>query len=307
MKKKTRLISIALFPHILGVGYPAINLALLGKLSWAVMLFLVVFKIMATSITIGSGGSGGIFAPSLFLGSMAGGFFGTVVHSLLPGITASVGAYSIVGMAGVVSGTTHAPLTAILILFEMTGNYLIILPLMIACIISSVASGQLLKDSIYTLKLARRGVNIKAGKEVNILKSMRVKDAMNPAVDTIPENLSLGSLAEKISRSKYNSFPVVDASGHLTGMLSYVDYHDIVFDENLMNLVVAKELATQNVVTVSADDNLYTALERIAARDFSILPVVSSHNPKQLLGVLTRRDIMASYNKEVIRKSVLNV
>ncbi|MCJ7595841.1 MAG: chloride channel protein [Desulfobacterales bacterium] len=295
-----------LFPHILGVGYPAINLALLGKLSWGVMLLLVVFKIMATSITIGSGGSGGIFAPSLFLGSMAGGFFGTVVHSLLPGITASVGAYSIVGMAGVVSGTTHGPMSAILILFEMTGNYRIILPVMIACIISSVASGQLLKDSIYTLKLARRGVNIKAGKEVNILKSMRVKEAMNPEVDTIPENLSLGSLAEKISRSKYNSFPIVDASGSLTGMLSYVDYHDVVFDENLVNLVVAKELATQNVVTVSTDDSLYTALERITAKDFSILPVVSSYNPKQLLGVLTRRDIMAAYNKAVIRKSVLN-
>ncbi|MFH1125054.1 MAG: chloride channel protein [Pseudomonadota bacterium] len=295
-----------LFPHILGVGYPAINLALLGKLSWAVMLLLVVFKIMATSITIGSGGSGGIFAPSLFLGSMTGGFFGTVVHSLLPGITASVGAYSIVGMAGVVSGTTHGPMSAILILFEMTGNYRIILPLMIACIVSSVASGQLLKDSIYTLKLARRGVNIKAGKEVNILKAMRVKEAMNPEVDTIPENLGLGSLAEKISRSKYNSFPIVDVSGNLSGILSYVDYHDVVFDENLVNLVVAKELATQNVVTVSTDDSLYTALERITAKDFSILPVVSSHNPKQLLGVLTRRDIMGAYNRAVIKKSVLN-
>jgi len=296
-----------LFPHILGVGYPAIDLALLEKLSLAVMLLLVAFKILATSITIGSGGSGGIFAPSLFLGSMAGGVFGSVAHTLFPGITASVGAYSIVGMAGVVSGTTHGPLSAILILFEMTGNYRIILPLMIACIISSVASGQLLKDSIYTLKLARRGVNIKAGKEVNILKSMRVKEAMNHAADTIPENLSLGSLAEKISRSKYNSFPVVDSSGNLTGILSYVDYHDVVFDENLVNLVVAKELATQNVVTVSTEDSLYTALERITAKDFSILPVVSSHDPKRLLGILTRRDIMAAYNKAVIKKAVLNV
>ena len=115
------------FPHILGVGYAAIDLTLLEKLSWWLMLLLVFCKILATSITIGSGGSGGIFAPSLFLGAMAGGFFGTLVHTLFPSVTASPGAYSIVGMGAVVSATTHGPLSAILILFEMTGNYKIIL------------------------------------------------------------------------------------------------------------------------------------------------------------------------------------
>jgi CIC family chloride channel protein len=293
-----------LFPHILGVGYPAIDLALMENLSLGIMFLLVLFKIMATSITIGSGGSGGIFAPSLFLGSMAGGFFGIVIHMVLPDVTASPGAYSIVGMGAVVSGTTHGPLSAILILFELTGNYKIILPLMIACIISSAASGQLLKESIYTLKLARRGVNIRAGKEVNVLKSILVKEAMNPVVDTIPESLSLGSLAQKISKSKYNSFPVVDDRGNLTGILSFLDYHDVVFDEALKHLVVAKELATPKVVTISLNDNLHDALGKIAARDFSILPVVSPDDPKRILGILTRRDIMSAYNKAVIKKSV---
>ncbi|MEJ2723518.1 MAG: chloride channel protein [Deltaproteobacteria bacterium] len=294
-----------LFPHILGVGYPAIDLALVGKLSWWFMLLLVAFKILATSITIGSGGSGGIFAPSLFVGAMVGGFFGNGVHALFPDITASAGAYSIVGMAAVVGGTTHGPLSAILILFEMTGNYRIILPLMIACIISSVAAGQLLKESIYTLKLARRGVNIRAGKEVNILRAIRVEEAMNPKVETIAENTTLGNLAEKISMSKYNSFPVVDEEGYLTGILSYLDYHDVVFDRDLENLVVAKELATPKVVTVFQNDTLYSALEKISAKDFSILPVVSPGNPRKLLGVVTRRDILGAYNKAVIAKAVL--
>jgi len=294
-----------LFPHILGVGYPAIDLALAGRLSWWFMLLLVAFKILATSITIGSGGSGGIFAPSLFLGAMAGGFFGNGIHALFPDITASAGAYSIVGMAAVVAGTTHGPLSAILILFEMTGNYRIILPLMIACIISSVAAGQLLKESIYTLKLARRGVNIRAGKEVNVLRAIRVEEAMNPNVETIAENLTLGTLAEKISKSKYNSFPVVDDQGRLTGILSYLDYQDVVFDRDLENLVVAKELATPKVVTVFQNDTLYTALEKISAKDFSILPVVSPSDPRKLLGVVTRRDIMGAYNKAVLTKSVL--
>lgn len=293
-----------LFPHILGVGYPAIDLSLMQKLSWWVLFLLVVFKILSTSVTIGSGGSGGIFAPSLFLGAMAGGFFGTAVHHIFPEVTASPGAYSIVGMGAVVSGTTHGPLSAILILFEMTGDYKIILPLMIACIVGCLASGQILKDSIYTLKLARRGVNIKAGKEVSVLRSIFVKDVMNPEVETIPENITLGKLAEKISRSKHNSFPVVNKDGHLTGVLTFFDYHDVVFDEHLKDVVVAREVATTTVVTVSADDNLYNAMEKIALKDFSILPVVSPNNPFQLLGVLNRRDIFSAYNKAVIKKAI---
>ena len=295
-----------LFPYVLGVGYGAIDLSLLQKLSWWLMLVLVLCKILATSITIGSGGSGGIFAPSLFMGAMAGGFFGTVVHNIFPEITASPGAYGIVGMAAVVSATTHGPLTAILMLFEMTGNYKIILPLMIACIISTLAAGGLLKESIYTLKLARRGVNIRGGKEVNVLKSICVKDVMNSRVETVMENLTLGRLAEKISKSRYNSFPVVDEGGNLKGILSFIDYHDVAFDENLRDLVVARDLATSKVVTVSVDDDLYNAMEKITAKDFSILPVVSQDDPSELLGVLTRRDIMDAYNKAVIKKSVFH-
>jgi CIC family chloride channel protein len=292
------------FPHILGVGYPAIDLALVQKLSWWFMMLLVLCKILATSITIGSGGSGGIFAPSLFLGAMAGGFFGTMVHALFPAVTASPGAYSIVGMGAVVSATTHGPLSAILILFEMTGEYKIILPLMIACIISSLACRQLLKDSIYTLKLARRGINIRAGKEVNVLKSIIVKDVMNPNVETVPERLSLGEVAQRISKSKYNSFPVLDDRGALTGILSFRDYHDVVFDENLRDLVVAKDLATPDLVTVSLDENLFDALEKITLKDFSILPVVSPDDASRLVGVLSRRDIIGAYDKAVIKKSL---
>jgi CIC family chloride channel protein len=290
------------FPHILGVGYAAIDMALMQKLAWWVLLVLVGFKILATSITIGSGGSGGIFAPSLFMGAMAGGFFGSAVHHLLPELTASPGAYSIVGMGAVVSGTTHGPLSAILILFEMTGDYKIILPLMIACIISSLASGQLLKESIYTLKLARRGVNIRAGKEVNVLKSIPVSDVMNPEVETIPENISLGGLAEKISKSKYKSFPVVDQEGRLTGIVTHYDYRDVVFDEDLKDLVVVKDVATPMVVTVSIDDNLYDAMEKITSKDFSLLPVISDLESRQLLGVLTRRDIISAYNRAITKK-----
>lgn len=293
-----------LFPQILGVGYGAIDMSLSQSYAWWLMLVLVLCKIMATSITIGSGGSGGIFAPSLFIGAMAGGFFGAIVHNFLPSVTASPGAYSIVGMGAVVSATTHGPLTALLMLFEMTGDYKIILPLMITCIISNIVGRQFLKESIYTLKLLRRGINLEEGKEVNVLKSIKVNEVMNNEVETITEALSLERLAEIISKSKYNSFPVVSDGNKLTGILSFFDYNEAIFDENLKGLVVAKDIATIDVVTISTDDNLYNALEKITFKDFSILPVVSPDDPTKLTGVLTRRDIMGAYNKAVIKKSL---
>jgi CIC family chloride channel protein len=292
------------FPQILGVGYGAIDMALMQQMAWWLLLVLVPAKILATSITIGSGGSGGIFAPSLFLGAMAGGVFGAVVHQLFPNITASPGAYSIVGMGAVVAATTHGPLAAILILFEMTGDYKIILPLMLSCIIAAIASGQLLRDSIYTLKLARRGIDIKEGKEVNVLKSMFVKDVMNPNVETIPEALPLGQMAERISKSKFNSFPVLNPENELIGILSFNDYNEAIFDENLKDLVVARDLATTDLVTISMDDNLWTALEKISAKDFAVLPVVSAQEPNKLAGVISRRDIIGAYNKAVLKKSL---
>ena len=292
------------FPQILGVGYGAMDMALMQQIAWWLMLVLVIVKVFATSITIGSGGSGGIFAPSLFLGAMAGGFFGMVVHTLFPTVTASPGAYSIVGMGAVVAATTHGPLAAILILFEMTGDYKIILPLMFSCIVGTTVSSQVLKDSIYSLKLARRGIDIKEGKEVNVLKSMHVKEIMSHRVETIPEGCSLEKMTDKISKSKYNSFPVLDADNKLAGIISFNDYSEALFDEDLKHLVVAKDLATPKVVTVSADDTLYTALEKISRKDFATLPVVSADDSGRLVGIVSRRDIIGAYDKAVLKKSL---
>jgi CIC family chloride channel protein len=274
------------------------------KLAGWLMLVLVVVKVLATSITIGSGGSGGIFAPSLFLGAMTGGVFGAAGHGLLPAVTADPGAYSIVGMGAVVSATTHGPLAAILILFEMTGDYKIILPLMLSCIIATIASRQLLQDSIYTLKLARRGIDIQEGKAVNVLKSIPVKDVMSRKVETIAEAMPLEQMAAKISKSKYNSFPVLGDDNRLAGIVSFNDYSEAIFDEDLKDLVVAKDLATTKVVTVSSEDNLYTALEKISRRDFATLPVVSLRDSRKLVGLISRRDIIGAYDRAVLKKSL---
>ena len=292
------------FPQILGVGYGAIDLALMVKLSWWFMGLLVLMKILATSITIGSGGSGGIFAPSLFMGAMAGGAFGAVVHYFFPSVAASAGAYAVVGMGAVVAATTHGPLQAILIIFEMTGNYTIILPLMITCIISCLVARRLCGESIYTFKLIRRGINIRGGKEVNILSSMPVENVMYHTVEMVPESLNLKQFAEKLPQSRSNNFVVVNDKEEMTGVLTFLDYYDNLFNGNIDDRMVVKDIMTPDVVTVTIEDNLATALEKITAEDFSILPVVSPDDPLKMLGILTRRDILEAYEQAVIKKAI---
>lgn len=294
-------------PHILGVGYGSIDLSLSTKMTWHLLMTLVFCKILATSVTIGSGGSGGIFAPSLFIGAMAGGCFGLLVHDLWPQTTASPGAYGIVAMGALVSATTHGPLTAILMLFEMTGDYKIILPLMITCIISTLVAGQLFRESIYTFKLIRRGVDIRGGREVNTLKSMSVADVMNTSVETIFEGTPLGVLSKTIAKSKYNSFPLLDQEKRLTGVISFSDYRDAVFDEDLKDLIIAKDLATTQVTTIDLNADLYEALETIMVKDFAILPVVAPDDPNHLLGVISRRDIIGAYDRAVLKKSLFSL
>lgn len=292
------------FPQVLGVGYGAIDLALMVKLSWWFMALLVLCKILATSITIGSGGSGGIFAPSLFMGAMAGGAFGAVAHQLFPTVAVSAGAYAVVGMGAVVAATTHGPLQAILIIFEMTGDYKIILPLMITCIISTLIARRLCGESIYTFKLIRRGINIKGGKEVNILSSMPVKNVMYHTVEMVPQNMNLKEFAEKLPRSRSNNFVVVDSRGKIAGVLTFLDYYDKLFNDGLDDTMKVKDIMTPEVVTVSIEDNLDTALEKIAAKDYSILPVVAPDDPLKMLGILTRRDILEAYDQAVIKKAI---
>ena len=292
------------FPHVYGVGYGAIELALLENLSWYILIALIFAKILATSFTIGSGGSGGIFAPSLFIGAMLGGAFGCMVHHLFPNITATYGAYSLVGMGALVAGATHGPITAILILFEMTGNYKIILPLMLSCILSSIVASQIKRESIYTLKLIRRGTDIRAGKEVNVMKSLLVKDAMTKEVATVSENMHLNKLLKYTFSSKYSSFPVVDDSGLLSGIVTFQDFKEVVFEEGLGDLVVVKDIYIPNVITITGNKNLDEALKKIGLKNIEQLPVVDENNPRKIVGILSRRDIFSAYNKALINRSL---
>jgi CIC family chloride channel protein len=292
------------FPHVFGNGYGAIDMSLIGQLSWYLLIALIFIKMLATSLTLGSGGSGGIFAPSLFMGAMAGGVMGKIAHGLFPTITASPGAYSLVGMGAMVAAATHAPITAIIILFELTNDYKIILPIMTASVVATLTATLLQKESIYTLKLVRRGIDIRAGKETNILNALLVKDAMNKKVEVVREDMPFKELVQFVPNSKYTNFPIVDAKGKLTGIISLQDFREVIFEKHLEDLIVAKELATMEVITVTPDQNLNDALAKIGYRNIEQLPVVDKKDPRKIVGMLSRRDIISAYNKALLEKEL---
>jgi CIC family chloride channel protein len=295
---------IAIFyPQIFGVGYDAINAALHVEMFWGVMLFLVFLKMVATSLTLGSGGSGGIFAPSLFIGAMLGGLFGNLVHTLFPQVAAAPGAYALVGMSALVAGTTHATLTAMLIIFEMTGDYRIILPLMLASVLSTLLANRLKKESIYTLKLVRKGISLSGGRDVSILTSTFVREVMSKSWETISQSMPMGQLMQVVEESKFNFYPVMNDTGELEGILSLQDVRNLITKRGLENLVIVKDVLPGYTQILTEDETLASALQKFGFQDVEALPVVDQNNPKKLVGVLKRSDIISFYNKKLLERT----
>lgn len=294
----------AIFPEVFGVGYGAMNLALTNSMELWPLFILIWIKILASSITLGSGGSGGIFAPSLFMGCMTGGAFGMVVHSLFPAHTAMPGAYALVAMGGLVAGTTYAPITAILIIFEMTSDYSIILPLMLTCITATVMNSTIRRASIYTTKLLRRGIDIEAGRERHLLEHMVVKDVMTRDIVTIPESMPLDQIIQTFKTENAPYLHVVDGE-RLTGIISFRDIRTLLHEDGLLELIIANDISTRDLVTVALDDTLQAALDKITDRGVSQLPVLTSKLERKLAGTLTESAINTAYNSAIVKDEIL--
>jgi len=292
------------FPQIFGVGYEAMNNALLGKMEIWLLFALIFLKILASSITLGSGSSGGIFAPSLFMGAMTGGFFGNILNKLWPGMTAGPGAYSLVAMSAVVAATTHAPITAILIIFEMTNDYKIILPLMVATIISLVVTKSA-KGSIYTIKLLRKGINIHKGREINVLRSMKVSDVMRNSIEIVCPKTSIRDLSAKFLQSDHSYFFIVDDENIITDKISQTELASVAPEyEHLKDIVVAADIGTPNHLVVSDIDHLDFVMKEFAKENVGEIPVISHKDPTEILGTIWRIDVIAAYNKEILKRDL---
>ncbi len=293
-----------MFPQVLGDGYKYIEQALDGEVVISVMLVLIFLKIIATSLTLGSGGAGGVFAPALFIGAMVGGSFGWVVHSMFPSYTSSPGAYATVGVGAFLAAATHAPMTAIFLLFEMTGNYKIIVPIMFSSIVGTLIAKHLYHDSIDTVELTRKGINMHDGREASVLSTITVGSVMTKDFSTIHEDTDIHELLDKVSESDHFYFPAVDNDGLLTGIISLQDIRSVLFEEDLKDLVKVKYIASRKVITVTPNDNLNTAIEKFTIKDLGEIPVVDIYDKRKVIGMLNRGSVITAYNRELLRRKI---
>lgn len=291
-------------PQILGVGYPTIEQILHGEITavW-LLLALALVKLIATPTSLGGGFMGGVFAPSLFIGAALGGMFGNLAVGLLPGWNLSAPSFAMVGMAAVLAGTVHAPLTAIILLFEMTNDYTVILPLMFAVVASVAVSQRIQRHSVYMLGLARKGVHLERGRDVDVLESMTVGEVMQHDVPVILESASLQAAIDQMAELHSHGLAVVDDSGRLSGILSLQDI-DRAREGGKADATVGA-ICTHNVLVAYQDETLAAALRRMSVYDVGRLPVVTRMDRRQLVGMLRRVHVVRAYDVAMTRRAVL--
>ncbi|WP_420038027.1 chloride channel protein [Streptomyces sp. cg28] len=266
------LVLLAL-PQMYGVGYPVLENATEGTYAVGFPLVLLVGKMIATSLTIGIGGSGGVFAPSLFIGAMLGAAFGAVAHRLLPGSAGAVGAYALVGMGAVFAGAARAPLTAVVILFELTGEYSIILPLMLAIVLATAVSRLVSRDTIYTLKLRRRGIDLTGPAPGARLGGQPVSAVMEPLPASLPDTTELTEAADLLSRCGHGALPVHDLSHAYVGIVTARAVAEALAEQPDGAPARAGDLA-ESVPRVTVDQRLATALHTLLSATGTGLPVL---------------------------------
>lgn len=283
-------------PELYGVGYPPLERAIHGNDAIGLLLLLLVGKIVATSLTIAMGGSGGVFAPSLFMGAMLGSAYGAGVHHLLPGVTAAAGAYGLVGMGAVFAAAARAPITAVIIIFELTGDYRIILPLMFAIAIATGTSKLLSPDTIYTLKLRRRGIDVFRGRGANLMQLLTVADAMQPLPGSVSADVPLNEVIRRLTELRADGLPVIDGDGLYRGTVTSLQIEQAM-RENALD-ACAGDLA-QDVPPLYGRQSLEDALGALL-RARSGLPVVAGEAARPI-GWLTHADVLRAYSDRLER------
>ena len=279
-----------------GTGLPAAG----------VLLLLLVAKLAATALTIGTGSAVGSFGPAVFLGAALGGALGHVAATVLPAAGIAPGAFAVAGMAAVVGSSTRAPLTAILIAIELTGDYGMVLPLMLATGISTFLADRVDSDSVYTLPLRRRGIVYAEPEDIDIMQTVRVGEIMTSDPPTVPASMPLGELSKTFRRTRVGGFPVVDRD-RLFGVVTLTDLAragEPVDDEDGVSSNGGRtvgDICTRRVITVTPEDPMFRAIRRMATVDVGRLPVVAAEDHSRLVGLLRRADIVKAYQRAVTR------
>ena len=296
------LIALAL-PQVMGDGRTLSNSAFAGTLPALLLIALAFAKMLATSLTLGSGGSGGVFSPALSIGALLGAGVGTLAAPLLGSHFGGIAAYAVAGMGGLIAGAMLAPITAILMIFEITSNYAIILPVMIACILSTVLVTKLTGNlSVYTFKLAREGIRLFRGGSPDLLQSHPARDHMRPRVETIRPGESASSLMNRLLASDVSQFYVVDAAETLLGAIALSDARRVLLSPpGLVSILLAEDVMRKNVPFVLPDESLSSTLAKFATAGLQELPVVHSAADQRILGTLAYPDVLSAYQDELLK------
>ena len=288
-------------PKVLSGGYGTIQLALLGKLSVGLMAIMVLTKIFATSFTIGSGGSGGVFGPSLFIGAMLGGVVGQLGHTYFPEVIANPAAFALVGMAAFFAGVAKAPIGALLMVSEMTQGYGLVVPLMFVSAIPVLLSG---RWGIYEKQVKNKFASPAHLTEltINVLQTMQVRDVYKPdkAVTMLPMDMRLREMRRLMKRTRESFFPVVDEEIRLVGILSFPDLRAILFEDALSDLIVVGDLA-EKPVAIGLNETLYEALIKFIRSGYGQIPILSEERPGRLTGLMSLEELMRAYHQEMVR------
>ena len=291
------------YPQLMSGGYGWIQEAINGSHNMTIQLMLILCfgKILATTFTISSGGSGGVFAPSLYIGAMLGGAFGLACHNMFPNTITQPEAFVLVGMGGFFAGVARVPLTAILMVCEMSGNYDLLVPLMLVAIINvAILSSRwtLYEEQVFALvdSPAHQGDFV-----VDVLEKIRVRDVMHSdrRYETVPEGTPLTEILRIASRATCTYFPVVDVNQNLVGIFSLRDLRAVLTGNGSGRLIVAADIASSPVLTVDPDDDLHTALRRFTQKNIDDIPVVDPDHKNHILGMLSRRDVISAYHDKV--------
>ncbi len=300
-----------MLPQVMSIGYSVVEDMMLERIDPILLgvalplaLFLAVVligKLTATVLSIAGGFPGGLFGPTLFMGAAVGAAFGDIVHAFAPAYSESSGAYALVACGALTAAALQAPLTVMLIVFEMTADYHIMLPLMIACSVATLVARSFGRTSVFTEALEERGIDINWGLEQSWMRSVPVSRIPWRAIPKVFANAPLKELKQAYTVSGKGCVQVVDAEGMMVGIVTFADLQTWLLDSSLDQIVVAEEVANRHVQVVSEKDSLLDAIRILDREEFEQMPVVAADNPRKVLGMLSRNAIFSTYHKLIVK------
>ena len=288
------------FPEVLGVGYGLTESALLVEISLAMLLILALVKVFVTAISLGWGFGGGVFSPSIVIGALSGGAFGLIVTSLFPEFSSGPGAYTLIGMGAVAAAVLGAPISTTLIIFEMTGDYALMLGVMVAVVIASEITEQVYGRSYFSIQLKQQGINLRTGFESEIMQATRLKQVLKIDSEVVSPNIGLPKIRVMLQNSKNSELFVVHEDGTLYGIITLADLSEFAFNSTIDDLLCASDVARTQLATLCEDDDLEIALKMLSEGEESRIAVVENKNNLVFCGYVTYACVAAAYNKALL-------